>query len=662
MNIEDMTEQTPFSSLLIANRGEIALRIMRSARAMGLRTIAVYSDADAGAPHVAYADQAVRIGPGPASQSYLSIGNILQAARDSGALAIHPGYGFLSENADFARACTKAGLVFVGPSPEAIALMGNKAQAKARMIAAGVPCIPGYQGADQSDKALATAADGIGYPVMIKAAAGGGGRGMRLVKAAPDFVNALAQARAEAGSAFGSDQVILERALTGARHVELQVIGDRQGHVVHLGERDCSVQRRHQKIIEETPCPVMTPDLRAAMGAAAVDAARAIGYEGVGTVEFLLDGDGAFYFLEMNTRLQVEHPVTELVTGRDLVALQLAVAQGDPLGFAQGDVDLSGHAIEARLYAEDTSNGFLPASGKIALWKPPHGPGIRVDDGIATGQVVSPHYDPMLAKIIAHGSDRNVARVRLIAALKDTVLFGVTSNRDYLTGVLQAPEFTAGKATTGFADTYSPDARDLTPAEIALAAALTYRAKQHKTATAAVNLSAPLLGWTSQGGLRSVIRLWNGDVLHKADIRQTGDDRVQVILAGQEYAFSGQGNNTTLNGTRADLRAHLFDTTHIHVATGTRTYALVHRRIATRQQQAAGDGHVCAPMHGQLAEICVAMGDRVEPGTRLAVLEAMKMRHDLLSDVAGIVTSLPVPVGVQVKVGDLLAGVAVEDV
>jgi len=659
MSTEDMTEQTPFSSLLIANRGEIALRIMRSARAMGLRTIAVFSDADAGAPHVTYADQAVRIGLAPASQSYLSIENILQAARDSGAGAVHPGYGFLSENAGFARACTEAGLVFVGPSSEAIALMGNKAQAKARMIEAGVPCIPGYQGTDQSDKALATAAAKIGYPVMIKAAAGGGGRGMRLVNAEPDFANALVQARAEAGSAFGSDQIILERALTGARHVEVQVIGDRLGNVVHLGERDCSVQRRHQKIIEESPCPVMTPDLRTAMGEAAVDAARAITYEGVGTVEFLLDGDDAFYFLEMNTRLQVEHPVTELVTGRDLVALQLAVAQGDPLTFVQSDVDLSGHAIEARLYAEDTENGFLPASGKTALWQPPHGPGIRVDDGIATGQVISPHYDPMLAKIIAHGPDRNTANARLIAALKDTVLFGVTSNRDYLTRILNAPEFAAGVATTGFADTFSVT-QGLTMAEIALAAALTYRAKQRQAAAAAANLSAPLLGWSSQGSLRSVIRLWNGDVLHKADIRQSGADRVQVILAGQDYAFSGQGNNIKLDGTRADLRAHLFDATHIHVAIGTRIYALAHQRTRTQQEQPTGDGQVRAPMHGQLAEICVAMGDRVEPGTRLAVLEAMKMRHDLLSDVAGVVAALPVPVGVQVKAGDLLVGVAVE--
>lgn len=649
-----MTDQTPFTSLLVANRGEIALRIMRTARAQGLRTIAVYSDADADAPHVRFADQALRIGPGPATDSYLSVEQILEAARVSGADAIHPGYGFLSENAGFARACGAVGLVFVGPSPEAIALMGDKAQAKARMIKAGVACIPGYEGADQSDAALADAAGRIGFPVMIKASMGGGGRGMRLVGAAGEFVAALHQARAEALSAFGSDQVILERAIISPRHVEVQVLGDRHGNVLHLAERDCSVQRRHQKIVEEAPGPAMTPELRAAMGAAAVDAARAVGYEGAGTVEFLLDGDGGFYFLEMNTRLQVEHPVTELITGHDLVALQLTVARGDPLGFSQGDVALSGHAIEVRLYAEDTARGFLPSSGGIALWQPPRGAGIRVDDGIETGQTVSPHYDPMLAKIIAHGDNRQEARARLIAALADSVLFGVASNRDYLIGVLDSPGFTAGAATTSFVDGHSWQASQLSGAEIALAAALAYRARQQQAALAAVYLSRPLLGWGSPGGLRSILRLWNGETLHNVDLRETGHGVLRVKVAGQGFAISGQGDATRIDGVRVGLRAHLFNRAHIHVATGNRTYALRHRPAIAPVSHTAGDGRLRAPMHGALAELCVEVGDRIKPGTRLAVLEAMKMRHELRSDVAGIVGALLAEVGAQVHAGDLL--------
>ncbi|MBT7759614.1 MAG: ATP-grasp domain-containing protein, partial [Rhodospirillaceae bacterium] len=379
-----------FESILVANRGEIAVRVMSTAQSLGYRAIAVYSEADAQAPHVQMADDAVLIGPAPVGESYLDMARILKAAKASGAQAIHPGYGFLAENASFAQACEDAGLVFIGPGVEAIDLMGNKAAAKRRMIDADVPCVPGYEGDDQSDEAMIREANNIGFPLMVKAAAGGGGRGMRLVEQSGDVADALAAARSEALNAFGSDELILERAIIRPRHVEVQVFADSHGNVIHLGERDCSVQRRHQKVVEEAPCPVMTPDLRARMGAAAVEAARSIAYRGAGTVEFLLDGNGEFYFLEMNTRLQVEHPVTELITGLDLVALQIQVAEGRELGLNQDDITLNGHAIEVRLYAEDPAQDFLPVTGAIDLWRPALGEGVRIDAGIATGLEVSP--------------------------------------------------------------------------------------------------------------------------------------------------------------------------------------------------------------------------------------------------------------------------------
>ena len=439
-----------FGKILVANRGEIAWRIMRTARAMGYRTVAVYSDADKEAPHVAFADEAVRIGPSPVGESYLSIDRLLEAAHRSGADAIHPGYGFLSENEAFAAACEKAGLVFIGPPPAAIAAMGNKAAAKRRMIDAGVPCVPGYQGADQSDATLETEARKIGLPVMVKAAAGGGGRGMRLVERDADLPEAIRTARAEAQSAFGSGELILEKAVVDARHVEIQVFADAHGNVIHLGERDCSMQRRHQKVIEEAPSPAVDADLRGRMGAAAVAAARAIGYRGAGTVEFLLAADGAFYFLEMNTRLQVEHPVTEAITGQDLVAWQLKVAAGEKLPLAQAQVKFSGHAIEARLYAEDAYAGFLPQTGRVDVWRPATGAGIRVDHGMKDGLAISPFYDPMIAKLIAHGATREEARTRLVRALRETVVLGPTTNRHFLIRLLEHPEFAAGKATTAF--------------------------------------------------------------------------------------------------------------------------------------------------------------------------------------------------------------------
>ncbi len=441
-----------FASLLVANRGEIACRIIRAARAEGLRVVAVFSDADEAAPHVRLADASVRIGPAPPAQSYLSIPAIIAAAKATGAEAVHPGYGFLAENADFAEAVTAGGLVFVGPPAAAIRAMGDKSAAKARMQAAGVPCAPGYHGDNQSFARFADEAERIGYPLMVKASAGGGGRGLRIVREPEGLQAALAAARSEAESAFGDGRLLIERALVGARHVEVQVFGDEHGRIVHLGERDCSIQRRHQKVIEEAPSPAVSPALRQAMGEAAVKAAAAVNYVGAGTIEFLLDGDGRFYFLEMNTRIQVEHPVTEAVTGLDLVRLQLQIAQGRPLPFAQADISLSGHAIEARLYAEDPAADFLPSIGRLVAWRPGDGEGVRVDTGVEAGSVVTPYYDSMLAKIVGFGADREQARLRLISALERSFVSGVTTNRDFLLAALRRPTFIDGQATTAFVE------------------------------------------------------------------------------------------------------------------------------------------------------------------------------------------------------------------
>ena len=461
-------------SVLIANRGEIACRIARTAAAMGIRTVAVYSDADAGAPHVRACDAAVRIGPPPVAESYLNIAAIIDAGKQAGADAVHPGYGFLSENASFAEACVAAGLTFVGPPASAIAAMGNKAAAKARMEAAGVPVVPGWRGADQSDGTLLEAARRIGLPVMVKAAAGGGGRGMRLVTDDAALEAAIKGARNEAASAFGSGELLLEKAVTDARHVEVQIFADTHGTVIHLGERDCSVQRRHQKVIEEAPSPAVPAELRARMGAAAVAAAKAVNYVGAGTVEFLLGGDGAFYFLEMNTRLQVEHPVTEAVTGLDLVEWQFRIADGEPLPLRQEQVALRSHAIEVRLYAEDPARNFLPQSGSVVAWRKP--PGVRTDAGIESGQAISPWYDPLLAKIIAHGATREEARAKLIAALERTVLLGLPTNRRFLIDLLSHSDFAAGKATTGFIGQHFARIvpREPTEADFARAAALLF--------------------------------------------------------------------------------------------------------------------------------------------------------------------------------------------
>jgi geranyl-CoA carboxylase alpha subunit len=463
-----------FSKVLIANRGEIAVRIHRTAHALGYRTVAIYSDADRGALHAEVADEAVSIGPPPPAESYLRVDKIVEAARRTGAEAVHPGYGFLAESPALARACEDAGLVFIGPSAEAVEEMGDKARARAKARDAGVTVVPGYEGADQSPEAFARAAEELGFPLMIKAKAGGGGRGLRRVDTAAELAPLLERARSEAANAFGDGDLLLERFVERARHVEIQVFGDRAGNVLHLGERDCSLQRRHQKIIEECPSPAVDEALREAMGAAAVRIAKSVGYVGAGTVEFLLDENRDFYFLEMNTRLQVEHPVTEAVTGLDLVEWQLRIAAGEPLPIVQSEVRLQGHAIEARLYAEDPARGFLPQAGEVRFFRPP-APGVRVDTGIRTGSMVPPFYDPLLAKVVAWDFRRDRARHRLIEALEGCVLFGPRHNRSFLVDLLRHPAFLADQADAGFVDALPPfEERPPAPWTVAAAAVLIF--------------------------------------------------------------------------------------------------------------------------------------------------------------------------------------------
>ncbi len=646
---------TTISTLLIANRGEIALRIMRTAREMGLKTIAVYSEADADAPHVRFADDAVCLGPAPVAESYLAGDKIIDAARSKGADAIHPGYGFLSENGAFARSVVDAGVVFVGPPAAAIDIMGDKAQAKRWMIGAGVPCIPGYEGEDQTLEVFEAAASEIGFPVMVKASAGGGGRGMRLVEQAADLADAIKLARSEAENAFGSGELILEKAIVQSRHVEMQVFADNHGNAIHLGERDCSIQRRHQKIVEEAPCPVMTADLRAAMGAAAVEAARAVEYRGAGTVEFLLDPEGQFYFLEMNTRLQVEHPVTELVTGLDLVALQLAVAEGRPLALTQDEVRFEGHAMEVRLYAEDPTEDFLPSTGLVHFWQPP--------EGIVSGGEVSPYYDAIVAKIITSGSTREEARLKLVAALRDTVLFGPASNRDFLIDVLKQPLFVAGAATTAFiAETYGDggyESGGLRAEELAVAAVVQHACTQ-LAASAKANVSEELLDWSSAGDLETILRYPLLGETKTVSVRPRGarDYDVTVedtVLRVTLFSMDSNRLEVVVDGNARRGAYWMSATERLFINLESRSFTVIDAAaLDSNAEEAGGGGVVVAPMHGLLLAILVTEGDRVRKGDRLAVLEAMKMQHEILAEVDGSVIRVAAAEDTQVAANDLI--------
>ncbi|NIB38140.1 acetyl-CoA carboxylase biotin carboxylase subunit [Pseudomaricurvus alkylphenolicus] len=654
---------TRFTSILIANRGEIACRVIRSAKSLGYRTVAVYSEADSNAVHVQMADDAVCIGTGPVNESYLLADKILDAARQTGARAIHPGYGFLSENADFAQACVDAGITFIGPSAEAIRLMGNKAEAKRRMIEADVPCVPGYEGIDQSDETLLCESEKIELPLMVKAAAGGGGRGMRLVHEREELANTLQLARAEALSAFGSDELILEKAIIEPRHVEVQVFADSYGNTIHLGERDCSVQRRHQKVIEEAPCPIMTESLRERMGAAAVAAAKSINYRGAGTVEFLLAANGDFYFLEMNTRLQVEHPVTEMITGLDLVELQIQVAQGEPLGLTQSDIQLQGHAIEVRLYAEDTAQDFLPTSGPIHLWSAPTGEGVRVDTGISSGQEVSPFYDPMVAKIITYGSTREVARQRMVEAMNSTLLFGTKTNRDFLKDCLQNEVFIAGEATTAFIGDEFPAEKlaEQAPAfsSDAIAAVIELQLQHQQDFANSVNVAAALKNWSNATPLRSRKRYQHGD--ETVDLWITPTDKDGYTVSDDER--SCQITILSIEETRVKLLLENRKTEARYHKQGDTLYLSVDGISSSHRDeipfdgqldQNTGGGNIIAPMHGQLLEIKVQQGDHVKAGQTLAILEAMKMFYEIVAEADGKVTDILAQAGTQVAAEELL--------
>ncbi|MFE8072215.1 acetyl/propionyl/methylcrotonyl-CoA carboxylase subunit alpha [Marinobacteraceae bacterium S3BR75-40.1] len=635
-----------FNKILIANRGEIAVRINRTAQALGYRTVAVYSEADAGALHVREADEAVLIGPAPVGQSYLKVEAILDAAEKTGAEAVHPGYGFLSENADFARACQKAGLVFIGPPAEAIELMGSKRRSKIAMQEAGVPTVPGYEGDDQSDRTLQAEAERIGVPLMIKASAGGGGRGMRLVQDFSQLASEIERARSEARSAFGNDELILEKAVMAPRHIEIQVFADQQGNTVYLWERDCSIQRRHQKVVEEAPSPFVDEDLRQSMGEAAVRAAQACGYVGAGTVEFLVDDARNFYFLEMNTRLQVEHPVTELITKQDLVAWQLNVAQGQPLPLPQDAIPRLGHAIEVRLYAEDPARDYRPQTGQIVDWQPAHEDGVRFDTGVEAGSEVTPFYDPMLAKVVAWGADRDTARRRLIRALDETRLFGVTSNRAFLSGLIAHPVFARGEATTAFIEQHFRDHPTMHPANPdgltwLLAATLFARRSGHDGAWSN-SLPAPLplrlrVNEQEQTCLliaeRNHYRMRQDDDEHGLEMIRCADGEGVFVYRGVrqrcQYRFRDEQLYLHIHGDN-----HCFeDLTH----------------APAESAQSKGSGHIRAAMDGAIVAVNVAVGDRVEAGQVLAVLEAMKMEHPLAADVSGVVRNVHVAQGDQVK-------------
>jgi acetyl-CoA/propionyl-CoA carboxylase biotin carboxyl carrier protein len=673
-----------FDTVLIANRGEIAVRVIRTLRALGIRSVAVFSDADAGARHVAEADVAVHIGPTPAAQSYLNIRVVVDAAVRTRAQAVHPGYGFLSENAEFARACADAGLVFIGPPPEAIEAMGDKIRAKATVAAAGVPVVPGGGQPGQSDAQLAALAREIGFPVLLKPSAGGGGKGMRLVTHSDQLTDAIAGARREALGAFGDDTLLVERFITDPRHIEIQVLADQHGTVLHLGERECSLQRRHQKIIEEAPSPLLTPAQREAMGAAAVEAARAVGYTGAGTVEFIVNGSNPddHFFMEMNTRLQVEHPVTELVTGLDLVEQQLRVAAGERLRLTQRDVRLDGHAVEARIYAEDPSVGFLPTGGRVLALREASGPGIRVDSCLRPGLEVGGAYDPMLAKVVAHGPDRETALRRLDGALVDTVILGVPTNVAFLRALLRHPDVVAGKLDTGLVERALPELiEDRIPDPVYAVAALRRVLEMEPSAP----VSDP---WELPGGWRLGEPAWS-----TWRFQLSGHDPVDVRVRGRagaaEVSVGGgepmacalrwdqpagtpdRAADGTTGGAGAELVLSYAGATQRYVTATRNGQRWLGRRgrawlltetgplaAARADTGGAAGGTVRSPMPGTVLSVAVAEGDQVRAGQPLLVIEAMKMEHTIGAPTDGVVADLTVRAGQQVAVDQPLVTVA----
>jgi 3-methylcrotonyl-CoA carboxylase alpha subunit len=637
-----------FTSVLIANRGEIACRIIRTAKRIGLRTIAIFSEADAHALHVRMADEAHAIGPAPAAQSYLVIDKLIAAAKAARADCIHPGYGFLSENADFAEACRTAGIAFVGPPPAAIRAMGLKDRAKALMEQAGVPVVPGYHGDRQEPKFLKQKAYEIGYPVLIKAVAGGGGKGMRRVDRHADFDAALEGAQREAQAAFGDARALIEKYVSTPRHIELQVFADSHGNAIHLNERDCSLQRRHQKVIEEAPAPGMSAELRATMGAAAVAAAKAAGYVGAGTVEFIADASGGlkesgFWFMEMNTRLQVEHPVTEAVTGRDLVEWQFRIAAGERLPLTQDQVPLDGHAVEARLYAEDPEHGFLPSTGQLVALRFPQGEGLRIDSGVEAGDTVTPFYDPMIAKVIAHGVTRDVALDRLADALDRMVVAGPRSNAGFLAALARAPGFRSGTFDTGFIDAHLGElgatAQGLDRAATATGAAALLAREMARLTPAD---SEPLSPWDAMDAFQL-----SGERTLAVPVLADGEGVVAQV------AYGPGGPRVTVEGEAAapdTVTVEVGDVVYA-LRKGRQTKVTLRDLALDEAGEAGGGGLVRAPMHGKVLGILVENGEQVSRGQRVAIIEAMKMEHTLVAPIDGVVAEIATAKDAQVAEG-----------
>jgi acetyl-CoA carboxylase biotin carboxylase subunit len=660
-----------FRKILVANRGEIALRVMRACRAMGIQTVAVYSDADADAPHARFADESVWLGAAPAAESYLRVEKILEAAARTGADAIHPGYGFLSENAEFAERCSAAGVIFIGPPPTAIRAMGLKSSGRKLAAEAGLPIVPGYDGDDQRDETLRAKMKEIGFPALIKASAGGGGKGMRVVRSEDEIEEALGSARREAEKAFGDGALLLEKYVEGARHVEIQILGDARGALVHLFERDCSCQRRHQKIIEESPSPAIDAELREKMGAAAVRLGRALGYVNAGTVEFIVPGSaaspGEFYFIEVNTRLQVEHPVTEMVTGLDMVKLQIEIAEGRPLPFTQADLKADGHAIEARLYAENPANDFLPSAGKIVdlrLPEPEHG--LRVDAGIERGMEVGIHYDPMLAKLIAHAETREAAIRKLAYALRRTSVAGPKTNREFLIRLLDHPEFGQGRAGTEFIAGRLPELiadEDRRLDRDSLIAATLYLQLQWRASDGMPAELPP--GYRNNPYRDPSIQFQIGADRVEASWRHTGVDAGRDIYevtvfdstaTAQVLFWDPQGVRIVIDGMQRSFQVvESGGVIYVHSSLGARALERLPRHPIHRSAQELGSAN--SPMPGQVLKILIEVGQKVSAGDPLIVLEAMKMEHTMRAAVDGVVEEVLVRQGEVIAPGQLLARV-----
>ena len=641
-----------FSKILIANRGEIACRVIRTSRNLGYGTVAVFSDADRDAPHVAMADEAVHIGPSPAAESYLKFDAILGAARITGADALHPGYGFLSENAAFAQACADAGVVFIGPPASAIAAMGDKARAKKRMLEAGVPCAPGYLGADQSDTVLKTEAVRLGFPLLVKAIAGGGGRGMRLVRSEAELQSAIEGARREAANAFGDGTLMLERLIDNGRHIEIQVFADNHGNAVYLGERDCTAQRRRQKVIEEAPSPVVTSAMREAMGKDAVAAALAVDYRGAGTVEFIVDDQLKHYFLEMNTRLQVEHPVTEMITGFDLVEWQLRVAAGDALPAAQSDITLTGHAIEARLYVEDPYSGFTPQTGKVLWWQPQQAlhAGVRIDDGIRQGSVIPPFYDPMVAKVIAHGRDRDDAIRRLRAALANTPLLGLKNNGRFLSDLLDHTAFRQAEMTTILIDQWQEAGAPLLQARFA--------ADAHWCLAAVAFAVRDGSSWRSNSVAAFDLVLEHSDRVRPLRVRPDAHGGVDVVLDGvhSHYRVPELAEGLIRYEKDSCLRTAFaaFDQYSLYLAVDGHSFRFSEVSAHPRTDALQDASRACSPVAGRVTQVLATPGMPVTQGQQLLCVEAMKMEMWLCSQASGTVKAVHAKAGDQVESGALL--------